>query len=265
MKPLEGRTILITRARKQAQSLATALEQQGAKVLAIPAIEIAPPDSYAPLDAALVDNNQYQWLILTSVNGVSVLAQRLQELAVPPDALQQMKVAAIGPATARALQARGINVNLVPPEYVAESLVNSLRGRVKGQKVLLVRAKVARDVVPVELRKAGAAVDVVEAYRTIVPDESCAALQQALIDPDRLPDATSFTSSSTVTNFFGLMHQAGISAWPVPMAAASIGPITSRTLRENGIEPSVEAKEFTIPGLVMAMCELLTRRNSLES
>lgn len=255
MKPLQGRTVLITRARHQAGSLASALEKEGAQVLAIPSIEIVPPDTYAPLDAALAENRKYEWLILTSVNGVAVLAQRMEHLGLTPAALLHLKVAAIGPATARALQALQIHVDVLPPEYVAESLVGSLRGQVHGKRVLLIRAKVARDLVPVELQKAGAVVDVIEAYRTIVPDASCAALRQALAGPDRLPDIVSFTSSSTVTNFFRLMHQAGISAWPAPMVAASIGPITSRTLREHGIEPDVEANEFTIPGLVQSMCQ----------
>ena len=255
MKPLEGRSILITRARHQAESLAAALENEGAQVRAIPAIEIVPPDTYAPLDAALTDSRKYQWLVLTSANGVAVLAQRLRKLAVRPGTLQHLKIAAIGPATARALATQGFQVDITPPEYVAESLVETLRDRVAGQNVLLVRAKVARDVVPTELRKAGATVDVVEAYRTVVPAASCEALRHALTPPNRLPDAVSFTSSSTVANFFQLMHQANIAAWPAPMAAASIGPITSRTLREHGIDPAVEAKEFTIPGLVAAICQ----------
>ncbi|HET9086961.1 MAG TPA: uroporphyrinogen-III synthase [Acidobacteriaceae bacterium] len=255
MKPLQGRKVLITRARHQAGSLASALEEAGAQVLAIPSIEIVAPDSYAPLDAALAESKKYQWLILTSVNGVAVLAQRMEHLGLTPSALLAMKVAAIGPATARALQVRHIHVDVLPPAYVAESLVDSLGGQVHGNRVLLIRAKVARDVVPLGLQKAGAFVDVIEAYQTVVPAESCAALQEVLADPDRLPDVVSFTSSSTVTNFFRLMRQAGICVWPAPMIAASIGPITSQTLREHGIEPGVEAKEFTIPGLVQSICQ----------
>lgn len=255
MRPLDGRRILITRARHQAASLAAALERQGAEVVAIPAIEIVPPASYGPLDAALEDRQKYQWLILTSVNGVDVLAQRFRELALTSQALGHVRIAAIGPATARALAAHGLSVEVVPPEYVAESLVESLRDQVAGCNVLLVRAKVARDVVPIELRKAGAVVDVVDAYQTAVPAGSCDALRDALLASARVPDVVSFTSSSTVTNFFRLMHQAGVSSWPATMTAASIGPITSRTLREHGIGPVVEAEEFTVPGLVAAICQ----------
>ncbi|MDR5729745.1 MAG: uroporphyrinogen-III synthase [Terriglobia bacterium] len=254
MKPLASRKILITRARHQAQSLATALEEQGAAVLAIPAIEIIPPDSYEALDAALSNAGKYQWLVVTSVNGAEVLAQRFQALRMTIDALAPLKIAAIGPATARGLGELGMHVDEVPKQSIAESLVESLRDQVGGKNVLLVRAKVARDVLPEELRKASATVDVVDAYQTVVPAASAEALRLAFAAPSRLPDAVTFTSSSTVTNFFRLMHEANIAAWPSAMAAASIGPITSRTLRHHGIEPAVEAAEYTIPGLVEALC-----------
>lgn len=254
MKPLAGRRILITRARHQAQSLATALEEQGAAVLAIPAIEIIPPDSYEALDAALWNADKYQWLVVTSVNGAEVLAQRFQALRMTSDALASLKIAAIGPATARGLGEIGLHVDEIPKQSIAESLVESLRDKVAGQNVLLVRAKVARDVLPDELRKAGATVDLVDAYQTVVPAASAEALHLAFASSSRLPDAVTFTSSSTVTNFFQLLHEANIAAWPTAMSAASIGPITSQTLRYHGIEPAVEATEFTIPGLVAALC-----------
>ncbi len=254
MKPLAGRRILITRARHQAQSLATALEEQGAAVLAIPAIEIIPPDSYEALDTALRNAGNYQWLVVTSVNGADALAQRFQTLRMTSDALAPLKTAAIGPATARGLGEIGLHVDEIPKQSIAESLVESLRDKVAGQKILLVRAKVARDVLPDQLRKAGATVDVVDAYQTVVPAASVEALRLAFAASSRLPDAVTFTSSSTVTNFFQLLHEADIAAWPPAMAAASIGPITSQTLRHHGIEPAVEATEFTIPGLVAALC-----------
>ncbi len=254
MKPLAGRKILITRARHQAQSLATALEENGAAVIAIPAIEIIPPDSYDALDAALWNAQKYRWLVVTSVNGAEVLAQRLRSLGVGSGVLDSLKIAAIGPATARALGELGLHVDEVPKQSIAESLVESLRPQVSGQNVLLVRAKVARDVLPEELRKAGATVDVVDAYQTMVPATSADDVRLLFAAPSRLPDAVTFTSSSTVTNFFRLLHEANIAAWPIGVAAASIGPITSQTLRQHGIEPAVEATEYTIPGLVAALC-----------
>ncbi len=261
MKPLAGKRILITRARHQARTLAEALEEQGADVCAIPAIEIVSPDSYDALDAALLDARKYQWLILTSVNGVEVLVERMEQLArktfASPQAMltgDTLRIAAMGPATARALEAHGLSVDIVPEKYIAESLVEALRDQVFGQHILLVRAKVARDVIPVELEKAGAVVNVVDAYQTVVPAASRDALRQVFDSPGQLPHAVTFTSSSTVTNFFRLLAEAGVSAWPASMAAASIGPITSRTLLEHGIEPVVEASEYTIPGLVAALC-----------
>ncbi|MGO8719630.1 MAG: uroporphyrinogen-III synthase [Acidobacteriaceae bacterium] len=254
MRPLAGRKILITRARHQAQSLATALEENGAAVLAIPAIEIIPPDSYASLDAAMWNAKKYQWLVVTSANGADVLAQRLKALGVGSGVLGDLKIAAIGPATARGLGEMGLHVDEVPKQSIAESLVESLRDQVGGKNVLLVRAKVARDVLPEELRQAGATVDVVDAYQTVVPASSSEALRLVFAAPSQLPDAVTFTSSSTVTNFFRLLHEANIAAWPATMAAASIGPITSQTLRHHGIEPAVEAAEYTIPGLVAALC-----------
>lgn len=267
MMPLSGRRILITRARRQAVALATALEEQGAEVLAVPSIEIVSPESYEPLDAALRNLKKYNWLVLTSVNGVEVLAARLRvllqtTLPLPRIGLHSgnvLKVAAMGPATAHALETHGIPVDVVPEKYVAESLVEALRGQVFDEDVLLIRAESARDLVPIELEKAGARVHVIAAYRTVVPESSCARLREILSGNGPLPDAVTFTSSSTVTNFFRLLAEAGAAGWPASVAAASIGPITTRTLLDHGIEPVVEAKEFTIPGLVDALCRWYQR------
>jgi uroporphyrinogen-III synthase len=258
MRPLSGRKILITRARHQAQALASALEEKGAVVIAIPAIEIIPLDSYDALDAALWNAQKYQWLIVTSANGAKVLAQRLAALRIPNKAFDSLKIAAIGPATARALREMGLHVDEVPKQAIAESLVESLRPQVSGKNVLLVRAKIARDVLPEELRKAGATVEVVDAYQTIVPSTSADDLRLLFAASSRMPDAVTFTSSSTVTNFFRLLHEANIPAWPAAMAAVSIGPITSQTLRQHGIEPAVEATEYTTSGLVEALCRWST-------
>lgn len=267
MKSLTGKRILITRAWHQAQTLAAALEEEGAEIIAIPAIEILPPDSYDALDTALREIHQYHWVVLTSVNGVEMLMDRLKRLmrttlGLPPDAMQSLnpiRIAAMGPATARALEAHGLLADLVPEKYVAESLVEALREQIAGQNVLLVRAKVARDVLPTELEKAGATVHVVDAYQTVVPTASRQALRQLFDQPYRLPNAVTFTSSSTVTNFFRLLQETNSVGWPPSMAAASIGPITSKTLREHGIEPVVEATEYTIPGLVAALCRWAAR------
>ncbi len=248
--PLAGHCVLVSRARRQAGALSEKLRELGAHVLEIPFIEIRPPRSYRPLDAALRNVTGYEWLILTSVNGVKALCARLQKLRMAPRDLAAMKVAAIGPATKREIEKHGLRVRVVPEEYVAESVVEALREKVNGKRVLLVRARVARDVIPRELRNLGAEVDVVEAYDTVVPKASRARLRAALKNPKRHPDFITFTSSSTVRNFVQLWGRRPL---PTGIKFASIGPVTSATLREMGLPVDVEASEYTIPGLAEAI------------
>jgi|SRR5271155_571573 len=250
--PLAGVRFLVGRARHQAGALSGELRKRGATVLEIPFIEIRKPRSFKPLDSALKNLDRYDWLILTSGNGVEAMWERLAELHLTNKNLEHMRVAAIGPATKKAIEQHGGKVDVVPKEYVAESVVRSLRRRVKEKRVLLVRAKVARDVIPTELRAAGAHVDVVEAYETVVPQSSRTRLQSALANPRRRPHVVTFTSSSTVRNFVALLGSSGASIDGVRLA--SIGPVTSSTLRDLGLGVDIEAKEFTIPGLVAAVC-----------
>jgi uroporphyrinogen-III synthase len=258
-RSLSGVRVLVGRARHQAGALSTELRELGADVLEIPFIEIRPPRSFKPLDAALKNLKIYDWLILTSVNGVAAMWERLTKLRLTKKSLKHLKIAAIGPATQTAIQKRGIKVDVVPDEYVAESVVRSLRKKVKGKRVLLVRAKVARDVIPKELRKAGATVDVFEAYETVVPSSSRARLRAALKNSRRRPDVITFTSSSTVKNFVALLGTAGHSrngkrpSSLKNVSLASIGPVTSATLRELKLGVDIEAREYTIPGLVQAI------------
>ncbi len=171
-KPLSGIRIIIGRAKAQAGSLAKLLREQGATVTAIPFIEIREPKSFKPLDTALREILEYDWLILTSVNGVEAMFERMKKLRLEVGWIAHLRIAAIGPATKEAIEKHGLDVHVVPGEYVAESVVKALKKKVEGRRVLLVRAKVARDVIPDELRKAGAAVDVVEAYETVLPKAS---------------------------------------------------------------------------------------------
>jgi uroporphyrinogen-III synthase len=259
--PLAGLRIVVGRARHQASALSSSLQELGAEVIEIPFIEIRKPRSYQPLDTALKNLHDYDWLILTSVNGVEALWKQVRKLGLTKRHFKHLQVAAIGPATKKAIEKRGITVNVVPEEYVAESVVESLRVQVAGKRVLLARARIARDVIPRELRELGARVDVVEAYETVIPQSSCALLRTILKSPRRRPHVITFTSSSTVRNFVALL---GKNVWrgrPRPRKAslldgvrlASIGPITSSTLRELGLPVDVEAKEYTIPGLIKAM------------
>ena len=253
-KPLASTLVLVGRARHQAGSLSAELRKLGADVLEIPFIEIRKPRSFHPLDTALKNLASYDWLILTSVNGVEAMWERFGKLRLTKKSLANLEIAAIGPATRKAIEKRGGRVNVVPKEYVAESVVKSLRRRVKGKRILLVRAKVARDVIPSELREAGAHVDVVEAYETIVPTSSRTRLRTALKNRKRRPDVITFTSSSTVKNFVALLGtRAKRPASLERTTLASIGPVTSATLRELGLGVDVEAKQYTIPGLVNAI------------
>jgi uroporphyrinogen-III synthase len=249
--PLTGVRILVGRARHQAGALSSELRKLGATVIEIPFIEIRKPRSFKPLDSALRNIDSYDWLILTSANGVEAMWERLAKLRLKKTNLTHLCIAAIGPATKKAIERRGVKVHLVPNEYVAESVVRSLRRRVKGKRVLLVRAKVARDVIPIELRKAGAEVDVLEAYETVVPRSSRTRLRSTLRNPRLRPHVITFTSSSTVRNFAALLGKRSASLGNIQFA--SIGPVTSSTLRELGLGVDIEAQEFTIPGLVAAI------------
>jgi uroporphyrinogen-III synthase len=259
--PLAGLRILVGRARHQASALSSGLRELGAKVVEIPFIEICKPRSYQPLDSALKNLHHFDWLILTSVNGVDALQGRFHKLGLTNQQLKHLRVAAIGPATRKAIEKCGIKVTIVPEDYVAESVVESLRDQVAGKRVLLARAKVARDVIPRELRKLGARVEVVEAYETVVPRSSRTRLRAILKDSKRRPDVITFTSSSTVRNFVALLGKNLWRGHPRPRKAspldgirlASIGPITSSTLRQLGLPVDVEAKEYTIPGLIKAL------------
>lgn len=259
-KPLAGRRVLVGRAKAQAGALAKLLREQGAKVTAVPFIEIRKPKSFKPLDTALKEIREYDWLILTSVNGVDALFERLMKLKMEPGWLAHLRIAAIGPATKAAIEKHDLDVNVVPREYVAESVVKALKKTVEGRRVLLVRAKVARDVIPDELRRAGAAVDVVEAYETVLPKASRTQLLSALKSAQR-PDAITFTSSSTVRNFVELIGQkAAYSGLLDGIALASIGPVTTATLKELGFKAGIKAREFTMPGLVDAIVKHFAER-----
>ena len=257
-KLLSGLRILVGRARHQAGALSSGLRELGAEVIEIPFIEIRRPHSYHRLDSALKNLPTYDWLILTSVNGVRALWDRLAKLHLTKRKLNHLKIAAIGPATRKAIEKRGVKVHLVPEEYVAESVVNSMSNKVAGSRILLARAKVARDLIPRELRKLGATVDVVEAYETVIPKSSRTRLRAAIKDPSRRPEIITFTSSSTVRNFARLLGKTVWRGRPRPRFA-SIGPVTSSTLRELGLPVDIEAKQYTIPGLIQAILQASTQ------
>lgn len=257
--PLAGRRVMITRAAHQAGKLSEGLRALGADPVEVPMLEIRPPESLAPLDAALRRINEYDWVILTSANTVRVLAVRAAEQGIDLAHRAVGKVAAIGRATADAARKAGFRVALVPETYVAESLVSGLMSEAGGhglakKRVLLARAVVARDVIPDALRKAGATVDIAEAYRSVPPENALQNLREAL---KTTIDAITFSSSSTVMHFAEVAFLLGIRL-PLPgVAAVSIGPITSETLREHGWQPAAEAKPSDVTGLLEAVVRAL--------
>jgi uroporphyrinogen-III synthase/uroporphyrinogen III methyltransferase/synthase len=252
---LSGCRVLVTRAEHQAGKLSAGLRALGAEPVEVPVLEIVPPESYAPLDEALIHLDRYDWLILTSSNSIERICSRANRFAVDPAKAEGLKIAAIGKATAETATHFGFQVAVIPAAYIAESLLESLRGQVEGKRVLLPRAALARDVIPDALRATGAVVDVVEAYRNVLPQTAPEQLCQALASG---LDAVTFTSSSSVAHLVEAVRMAGVT-WPLEgLPAISIGPITSQTLRDLGWPPAAEANPSDVPGLIEAVVRVLS-------
>jgi len=250
---VSSRRVLVTRAAHQVGKLSEALREHGLVPVEVPVLEIRPPESFGSLDRALNQLATYDWLIFTSANTVRVLADRATDIKLNFANLTT-QVAAVGEATAAQARSTGFTVSVVPDNYVAESLISYLRDQVAGKRVLLARAAVARNVIPDALRAAGAELDVVDAYRNVVPAAAASQLRQALAEGIA---AATFTSSSSVTHLADAAKQAGV-AFPFPgVAAVSIGLITSQTLREHKWEPAAEASQSGIPSLAAAVAHLL--------
>jgi uroporphyrinogen-III synthase/uroporphyrinogen III methyltransferase/synthase len=276
---------LVTRASHQAGKLSEGLRSLGAEPVEVPVLEICPPVNFELLDAALRKLETYDWILLTSANTVRALVERASVVGIslqpsvlldaepsrpprlffgagqPKELAPPQVVAAVGEATAAAARKAGFQVAFVPESYVAESLVAGLLERVENQasglRILLARAEVARDVIPDALRAVGAEVDVVDAYRNVLPEAAPGMLRHALAEGI---DAATFTSSSSVTHLAEAARAAGIT-WPFAgVAAVSIGPITSQTLREQGWKPAVEADPSDIPGLLVAVQSCIANR-----
>lgn len=253
-RPLLNRRILVTRGASQAPKLSDGLRELGAIPIEVPVLEIVPPESYEPLDAALRDPAQYDWFIVTSSNTVRVLADRAAAVGISLSKFLPRHIAAVGTATEKAAHDAGLTITLTPKEYVAESLIDELKDNIAGKRILLARAAIARDVIPEALRAAGATVDVVDAYRNVVP---AAAPQQLRHAYARGLDAVTFTSSSSVTHLAAAAQGCGL-PFPFPsIAAISIGPITSQTLRDLNWPPAAEANPHDIPGLIAAVVDAL--------
>ena len=263
-KPLVGWRVLVTRASHQAFGLSEPLRGLGAMVIEIPTIEIRSTGNTGALEHALLKIDHYDTLILTSVNGVERLFERYNRMGLPIEDMKHLRVVAIGPATAMAIQSEGLSVSIVPEKYVAESVVEALRGKIsQWSRVLLVRAKVARDLLPRELENMGARVDVIEAYETRVPEGAKEKLEKLFTDPAFRPHVITFTSSSTANNFLTLLGDHARD-FLEGVHLASIGPVTTETLNQAGFSPAIEADEYTMNGLVEAIREYVSRTDPHE-
>ncbi len=260
-KSLAGKRIVVTRARQQAAGLTQLLENAGACVLEVPTIRIEPPDSWDPLDRAIGELGDFHWVIFTSVNGVEIFRERLEASGRDLRTLSGARIAAIGPATARALHRWGREPEVVPREYRAEALLERLRNEVRaGDRVLIPRAAEARDLLVAGLTGLGAHVTEVPAYRTRPVRDGADRLRQALQSGGI--DAITFTSSSTVRNFASLFSPDERDELLTGVVIASIGPITARTGAEYGLATRVMPKEYTIPALARALIDYFRKERS---
>ena len=260
-EPLAGKRILITRARDQSGDFAVRLRQLGAEVVEFPTIEIVPPIRWEGVDHAIDQLPSYDWIIFTSANGIKFFWQRLSERRKPHRLPSSLKVCAIGPATADQLGEKRISVDYMPKEFIAEAILKGFeKMAIGGKRILLARAKKARDVLPKGLRSMGAEVEVVEVYRTIRPRGGSRKLKK-LLEEGKI-DLITFTSSSTVNHFGELLKKEDLRTLLKGTAIACIGPVTARTAREWGLKVRIQPKQYTIPGLTNAIAGFFSRHPS---
>ena len=261
-KPLFSKGIVITRPQRQADDLAKILAAQGARPIAFPTIAIEPPSDWSSLDAALADLESYQWIIFTSANGVHFFFERLRQRGKDVRDLKGIKICCIGPATARQMEARGIGVDLVPEEFIAEGILKSFAGMdLNGRKILIPRAAKARDILPETLKKQGAVVTVATAYRTVASGKKKEEFT-GLMDKGKV-DVITFTSSSTVTNFVDIMGKDF--ALPPSVCVACIGPVTAGTAAKAGFKIDILQHEYTMEGLVRALVDHFKHQKEKDS
>jgi uroporphyrinogen III methyltransferase/synthase len=251
MGSLSGRKVIVTRARHQAGEFVRLLESRGAAAVAIPTIDIALPDSWEAVDKAIGTLADYDWIVLTSVNGATGFLRRLRERTGSIEAAGGCRICAVGPKTRAAVEAEGLEVAFMPTRHVAEAVVEEAPpGSWEGKKILFPRAAEGRDVIPVGLRAKGATVDLVPVYRTVSPDSSREAFARVLSEG---ADAITFSSGSTVKNFAALFPGGEAKRILNGVAVACIGPITADEAKKNGIPVDVMPDTYTIPALTEAL------------
>ena len=253
-RPLFGRRIVVTRTRQQAGILSARLRSLGAEVSELPTIKIVPPENLMEFGELVRDSYQYDWVVFTSPNGVAAFFDLFFKLYDDARSLGNARIAAIGPGTAKRVKDFHLTVDLQPEESVAERLVDAFQQHesVENLRFLLVRAANARDVLPKRLTQLGAIVDEAIAYRTVPETDDITGARKRFIDEGA--DLITFTSSSTVENFLAMKLP-----WPKGIKTASIGPITSGTMQQAGLEVDVEATQHDIDGIVEAIVGLLGR------
>jgi len=253
-RPLMGKRIVVTRTRKQASVLSNELRALGAHVIELPTIRIEPPSNLREFAELVQDAHTYDWIVFTSANGVEAFFEIFFKLYDDAREIGGVRIAAIGPATAQRVKDFHLHVDLQPEEFVAEAVVREFKkqGNIENLRILLVRAEKARDTLPKELSGLGAIVDEAFAYRTVPETRDTSGARRQLAQDGA--DLITFTSSSTVENFLAL----GL-PWPKGMRIASIGPITSKTVRDQGLKVDVEARRHDINGLVQAIRELFEK------
>jgi uroporphyrinogen III methyltransferase / synthase len=250
-RPLSGKRILVTRARHQSRDLSRLLEERGAKPIELPLIRIQEIEPNPELDAAVANLGQYNWIIFTSANGVESFFARLRQCRLDARIFKGLKIGAIGPATASALEQKGLMADFCPEVYTSEQIVEGLRKLgVRGDRILLPRADIADGKLSAELTKLGAEVEEISAYQT-VPVGDPNKLRELLSAGEI--DVVTFTSSSTVTNFMTALKNSFLPSGKVNFVVACIGPKTASAVTQAGLRSDILAKEQTIPGLVKAV------------
>jgi uroporphyrinogen III methyltransferase/synthase len=265
-QPLAGRTVVVTRAASQAQPFVTALETLGASVISLPTIEIAEPETYERLDEAIDHLYGYDWIIFTSANGVDYLLRRLQTRGVGVEELDDLKVCAIGEATADKLRDAHVHVDLIPTQSKAEGVFAALSefaggsAQLHGLNILIPRAAVGRDYLPKSLEEAGARVDVVTAYRTVVPENVDRGRLSAMLTGSA--DCIAFMSSSSVQNLGLLFDTHDLSEKLQGLTIACIGDVTAATAADYGLRVDIQPQETTAAGLATAIAEYYSTHKS---
>lgn len=253
-KPLYGKRIVVTRSREQASVLSQEIARLGGEPLEFPTIKIIPPENFSSLDKAIDKITSFNWIIFTSVNGVKAFFNRFKFLNKDIRELQGIKLCAIGPVTKKLIEDMGLHVDYIPPKFIAEEIVTGLSEFIKpGDKILLPRADIARQVLPRSLQELGVMVEEIPVYRTVTDNSNAKELLE-LLESGQI-DIVTFTSSSTVKNFVSLLNKPNFLELMENVMVACIGPITAQTARMAGLKVSIEASEYTIAGLINSILE----------